>query len=126
MYETDSAIWYIWQSTNFVLRTGQWGAADCVPVEGDYDGDGIADLALYQPATGKWWIYSMGTATVLVNGEAWGSSDCLPIPGDYDGDGADDVAVYEPGTRKWYIYSVEKWRGPSLRRRRGARRGTRR
>jgi len=34
VYDTKSAIWYVWQSTNDILRTGQLGAANSVPVEG--------------------------------------------------------------------------------------------
>jgi len=47
-----------------------WGYGACVPVCGDYDGDGVSDLALYDPTNGKWYIRRAGGA-VLVFGKAW-------------------------------------------------------
>jgi len=48
-----------------------WGFAGAIPVPGDFNGDGISDLAVYNPADGKWYIQSMD-GTVLLWGQNWG------------------------------------------------------
>ena len=37
------------------------GTSTDVPVAGDYDGDALTDLAVYQPATGQWQILKSST-----------------------------------------------------------------
>lgn len=53
-----------------------------VPVAADYDGDGTADLALYWPQTGEWFIrYSVAGMTHVT----WGCATCgdIPVPAKY-------------------------------------------
>jgi hypothetical protein len=67
----------------------------------DYDGDGKTDIAVYQPATGVWFIINSSTGGVRT--QQWGLQDDLPVPADYDGDGKTDLAVYRPSTGVWFI-----------------------
>src|SRR6185295_7503627 len=70
---------------------------------GDVDGDGTADVTVYRPATGTWYVLRSGTNYTSYTGYQWGVSTDLPVPGDYDGDGKTDVAVYRPATGVWYV-----------------------
>ena len=74
----------------------------CVPVPADYNGDGKADLAVYHLATGNWYIWAIGGATLSVN---WGFPGCVPVPADYDGDGKADRTVYWPAEGRWYVFN---------------------
>ena len=75
---------------------------------GDYNGDGMTDLAIYRPSTGEWWVPNQ---FVVV----WGQAGDTPVPGDYDGDGMMDVAVFRPSTATWWVrgqFSLQ-WGSPN-------------
>ncbi len=65
----------------------------------DFNGDEIADLAIFRPSTGTFWYQSI-TNTAL-NATQWGVSTDIPVVADYDGDNKTDFAVFRNGT--WYI-----------------------
>ncbi len=66
---------------------------------GDYDGDGKTDQALFRPADGTWYIRHSSDQSVEVL--HWGQKGDIPVPGDYDGDHRTDEALYRNGM--WYI-----------------------
>ena len=70
----------------------------------DFDGDGIADLVVYHPATGNWHgLLSSESGGILPF--CWAAA--LPVPADFDGDGQQDLAVYHPATGNWHVRSSE-------------------
>jgi len=50
-----------------------------VPVPGDYDGDGKADLAIFRPASGHWFIRTSSTAYTAWAAVQWGITGDVPI-----------------------------------------------
>lgn len=66
-----------------------------IPVPADYDGDGAADLAVYNPASGKWRVMGQPDPIVV------GGHGAFPVVGDYDGDGTSEPAVFDQRTHEW-------------------------
>ena len=70
--------------------------------DSDYDGDGRADLTVFRPATGTWYILNWLDGFTSMN---FGISTDKTVPGDYDGDRKTDIAVYRAGV--WYLQRSE-------------------
>lgn len=64
-----------------------------------------ADLAIWRPSTGGWWVLSGSANGSYSNyyGDNWGTSGDEPVEGDYDGDGKTDFAIFRPTTNVWWI-----------------------
>ena len=68
----------------------------------DYDGDGRADLSVFRPSSGIWYVARpTGIPAQNFNATQFGIATDKIVPADYDGDGKTDIAVYRSGT--WYL-----------------------
>ncbi len=67
----------------------------------DFDGDGSADLSVFRPSDGIWYILQGGGGYAS---HRWGISTDKIMPGDYDGDGRTDLAVFRKSENStWYV-----------------------
>jgi hypothetical protein len=67
-------------SGNAIGFTVSYGGAGFTPVVGDWDGDGRADVGVYQGSTGNWSILlSNGNYTTSL-GKSWGGAGYTPVP----------------------------------------------
>lgn len=75
-----------------------------IPVPGDYDGDGIGDLAVWNTQSGNWYVRLSsqgGTVSKLfwpLSANQYGTVGIQGAQGDYDGDGKTDFAFFSPST----------------------------
>ncbi len=68
----------------------------------DFDGDQKADLSIFRPSLGVWFIQNSATPTFTVVG--FGNATDILAPGDYDGDGKTDLGVFRASEGVWYLY----------------------
>ncbi len=72
-------------------------------VNGDFDGDGRDDLAVYKE-NGGWWQIVTWTGAYAAG--QFGGQGYEPITGDFDGDGRVDIGVFYKSQTEatWYLY----------------------
>jgi hypothetical protein len=98
---SDPSFWYILRSSDGMFQPIQFGADSDVIVPGDYNGDGMTEVAIYRPSTNTWFT----TTNPATNYGAfkWGVAGDIPVPGFYDNDNKTDIAVFRPSDGNWYI-----------------------
>ncbi len=103
VYDPTYGMWHVMLIPSFTYLAGSMFGGSyeeslATPVPADYDGDAIADVALY--LNGYWAIrYSSTAQIVIIN--RFASATAEPVPKDFDGDRKADLASYENGL--WVI-----------------------
>lgn len=102
------SIWFVNASSgNNGTLIYQWGLSGDVPVDGKYSGGIGADLGVYRPSNGTWYIRNFSTDlkyNVANKAYQWGLSGDTALSCDFDGDsGRSDLVVYRPTTGTWYV-----------------------
>lgn len=87
-------------STGGTQILGPWGDANTdFPAPGDYDGDGLDDLAIFRAGAAgtqsDFWV--LNSSNGVARHFAWGRGGDLPVARDYDGDGITDFATFRRG-----------------------------
>jgi photosystem II stability/assembly factor-like uncharacterized protein len=67
----------------------------------DFDGDGKADISIFRPSSGEWWISKSSNGGNYA--AQFGNSNDKIVPADFTGDGKTDVAIFRPSTGEWFV-----------------------
>jgi serine-aspartate repeat-containing protein C/D/E len=92
----ESTQWTLAARDGQVVSTPVFGNNYGIPVPGDYNGDGITEIAVY--IKGEWFVDLNGNGKWDAE-DLWaklGTDEDLPVVGDWDGDGKDDIGIYGP------------------------------
>jgi len=101
---------------NFIFEPmpgwGQDLSVNLRPVMGDWDGDGIDTVGLYEPAGAQFYIRNENKGDAA-NPVTWtvgfvsGANNGRPLAGDWNGDGFDTLGVYDPITRQFSLSNTK-------------------
>jgi len=105
LFEDQLATWFNHYSSNG-FNTVAFGYNGIQAVPSDYDGDGKADITVYDPLSGVW--NSFHSEAKRLRTDQFGYPGVKPVMSDYDGDGRSDLAVYDESNGLWYIFSSTK------------------
>ncbi|CDH44337.1 FG-GAP repeat domain-containing protein [Candidatus Contendibacter odensensis] len=121
VWRQPAANWYVWPSTYSVSHScpphfqqisgasylgcvAQWGLPGDKVLSGNYDHDGLADLVVWRPSTGTWWIKFSSYDGVV--GVQFGLPNDIPDEVNADiTDAVSDLVVFRPSTLTWYVRS---------------------
>ena len=101
------SVWYVNSSALTGTLFYQWGLLGDIPVRGTFSGGAGADLAVYRPSLGFWYMRNFTTDLRFNSAPkvySWGLNGDVPIACDFDGDsGRSDIVVYRPSNGNWYV-----------------------
>jgi hypothetical protein len=81
-----------------------FGFGGTQPVAGNWQGDGVSRVGVYQASTGRWYLgHHTAAGDSAPTTFQFGFAGTLPVAGDWLGDGVDRVGIYNPATGVWYL-----------------------
>jgi hypothetical protein len=101
-------------------RTYNFGLSGDLPVSGDWNGDGNAEIGVFRPSTHLFHLDYNGSGTwngaVIDRTYNFGLTGDLPVSGDWNGDGNAEIGVFRPSTHLFHLdYNGSgTWNGASI------------
>jgi hypothetical protein len=113
LFRSSTGRWYIdsgngvWNGCLFDDCLGPFGAADDLPVVGDWFGLGFTTIGVFRPSTGRWYLDNGNGKFEPCNIDkclgVFGQDGDLPVVGDWRGIGRTLIGVFRPSTRQFIL-----------------------
>lgn len=105
VYRQSEGNWFVSSTAQASTFSYAWGLNGDYPVSGKYTSTSGADLAVWRPSTGIWYLrhYDVGLNFSSASAYQWGLPSDKPYPCDFDGDGLNDLAVFRNSSATWYV-----------------------
>lgn len=85
------------------FNLGTIGPPRWYPIAGDWNGDGVTTIGVYEPTGATFFLRNsntVGVADITIN---FGSPNWIPVAGDWDGDGIDTIGAYDRQSSTFYL-----------------------
>jgi cyclophilin family peptidyl-prolyl cis-trans isomerase len=85
---------------------GNW--TGCICIAGDWNGDGVDTIGLYDPKTSIFYLRDSNSAGYANHTFQYGpaGSGWMPVVGDWNVDGIDTIGLYNPATSTFYLKNM--------------------
>jgi hypothetical protein len=126
VFRPETGEWFLdlnnnrrWDGSN-IDGVYKFGRPGDLPVTGDWNSDGVADIGVFRPSTGEWLLdlngnrkWDGGTVDGIYK---FGRNGDLPVTGDWNGDGVTEIGVFRPSTGEWLLdlNGNDKWDGGTV------------
>ena len=109
VYNPLSGTFFLKMDGSEAVQVG-FGNPEKVPLIGDWDGDGVSTVGVYDPESARFFVKNKnepGFANLQVQ---FGAPKLRPLVGDWDGDGKDSFGVYDPDTATFSLTNTGRRR----------------
>ncbi|HZH75585.1 MAG TPA: LamG-like jellyroll fold domain-containing protein [Archangium sp.] len=110
VYRHEDNTWYVRRTDGVATShalTLRSALPEDVPVQGNFDGDSLYDVATFRPSNAQFAVRRSSDGSQYTFG--FGVSGDFPAVGDFDGDGATDHAIWRPSNGMFYVLRSSDW-----------------
>lgn len=112
LYYPDTGTWFVKflsaglnAETDIAVSQGtavrNWGFLGAYPVPADYDSDGLADLCVFSPEYGCWYLLTSSSGYTQPQFVHWGWYQMYPLAADFIGAGSAGLSGYYADAGAW-------------------------
>ncbi len=108
VFRPSAGVWYRINSIGNTFSATRFGLDGDIPIPNDFVGtgslfgDGKADIAVYRPSEGIWYVLNSAGFGTPVTTVRFGIAEDKPLITDFGGIGVGEYSVYRPSTSVWY------------------------
>jgi len=106
VFEPGTATWHLRLGISEAAkeRTVRFGQPGDIPLVGDWDGDGMDGIGVFNPRSGMWSLDNNidGRSDLVLRWSAMRTGD-IPLAGDWNGDGTTSIGFFRPSDVTWHL-----------------------